>query len=449
MWRSTFGSVGFCVNAVPGVNSTLMELQAVKGTKDILPDQQFNWERLLLDVGTVFRRAGVGKISIPIFEHSEIFFRSAGESSDLVVQKEMYTFEDRGSRSLTLRPEFTGGVLRAFHEHGMASLPSPVKLWSHGPVFRGEQVQRGRQRQFHQVNYEVLGIEDPLVDAEAISLAYDCLRACGLTGLTVSLGSVGDPEDREKYNAYLRKSLTPFREQLSKASRNRLDLNPLRIWDSKIEEDQQIIKQFEPPLEGLSDKSKRHHLDVTKYLTDWCIPFTIDPTIVRGLDYYRKTAFEIRHHGIGAQNTILGGGRYDGLLANLGGADTAGIGWAFGVERVLDALKGKDSHTPPVEKPDLYLVPLDDLAVSEVANTARSLRESFTVLHAYRVRKPAKGLREASRIHSPLVGLRGEAERGQGTYTVKDLESGEQVNIVESELKEYLISCAAGKNEES
>ena len=424
-----------------------MDPQAVKGTKDILPDEQPNWENLLTEVGKVFRRAGVGLISVPIFEHSEIFFRSAGESSDLVVQKEMYSFEDRGNRSLTLRPEFTGGVLRAFHEHGMASLPSPIKLWSHGPVFRGEQVQRGRYRQFHQVNYEVLGLEDPLVDAEAISLAYDSLRACGLTDLEVKLGSVGDPEDREKYNAYLRKSLQPYRDELSKASRDRLDMNPLRIWDSKVEQDQHIIQQFEPPLDALSEGSRNHHVAVTKYLIDWGVPFAIDPTIVRGLDYYRKTAFEIRHHGIGAQNTVLGGGRYDGLLANLGGTDLPGLGWAFGVERVLDALNCTEEKPLAVTRPDLFLVPLDDLAVSEVVSTARSLRTDFTVLHGYRSRKPAKGLREAQRSGAGLVGFRGNDERIKSSYTVKNLESGEQVNIAEGDLKEYLFQCSF-KNKE-
>jgi histidyl-tRNA synthetase len=414
--------------------------QAVKGTKDILPAEHLAWNALLASVSTVLGRAGVEQISVPIFEHTEVFTRSAGESSDLVVQKEMYTFLDRGGRSLTLRPEFTGGVLRAFHENGMASLPSPIKLWSHGPIFRGEQVQRGRYRQFNQVNCEVIGLEDPLVDAEVITLAYDSLIACGLSGLIVKLGSVGDPKDRARYNSYLRGVLEPHRDGLSEASKTRLDLNPLRIWDSKDDGDQQIIQAFETPLEALSDGSKLHLNSVKKYLDDWGIPLKIDPTIVRGLDYYRKTAFEVHHNDIGAQSTILGGGRYDGLLATLGGTDLPGIGWAFGIERVLAALSINDSVQTINPGPDMFFVPVDEDAVFEIARLARSLRDRFRVAHAYRPRKPGKGLREAQRSGAPIAILRGSAERKEGVYTVKELMTGDQTSVRENSLRDYLCS---------
>ncbi|HRP48339.1 MAG TPA: ATP phosphoribosyltransferase regulatory subunit, partial [Trueperaceae bacterium] len=215
-----------------------MKLQAVKGTQDILPSDQPTWHAVSAAAANVLGDAGAGKITTPIFEFTEVFEKSVGDSADLVVQKEMYTFEDRGGRSLTLRPEFTAGVMRAFIEHGMHTLPQPVKLWSEGPLFRAENVQRGRFRQFHQVNYETIGTDAPVADAEAIELLYRTLQACGLTRHRIKLGSVGDPSDRQAYNAYLRAELAGVADKLTPVSQERLRLNPLRVLDSKDAGDQ-------------------------------------------------------------------------------------------------------------------------------------------------------------------------------------------------------------------
>lgn len=231
----------------------VMRLRAVKGTYDVLPERQPAWRHLRETVARVLGRAGVSEIATPIFEHADVFRKSVGESADLVVQKEMYTFEDRGGRTLVLRPEFTAGVLRAYVEHGMHTRPTPVKLWSLGPAFRAENVQRGRYRQFHQVNAEFLGLAGPLLDAEAIALLHALLTELGLPDLRVALGSVGDPEDREAYNAYLREALEPRAAELSETSRERLRLNPMRVLDSKDEGDQALVAGLDKPLDRIGD----------------------------------------------------------------------------------------------------------------------------------------------------------------------------------------------------
>ena len=291
-----------------------MKLQTARGTFDILPEDQPRYRTLYRAAERVLSSAGVREISTPIFETTDVFTKSVGESSDLVVQKEMYTFE-KGERSLTLRPEFTAGVLRAYTQHGLSSRRSPVKLWSKGPVFRAERPQRGRFHQFHQVNCEFLGLDTPLIDAEAIALLYATLRECGLQELRVKLGSVGDPEDRERYNDYLRDELNAA--DLSETSRERLRLNPMRILDSKDENDQTIIQDLKRPLDFLNEDAKAHFGAVKRYLGAWDIPFDVDDSIVRGLDYYRRTAFEVHHGRIGAQSALCGGGRYDGLVESM------------------------------------------------------------------------------------------------------------------------------------
>lgn len=415
-----------------------MKSQAVKGTHDILPAQVPAWRLVEQQVRETLERAGAGEIRPPVFEYTETFVKTAGESSDLVVQKEMYTFEDRGERSLTLRPEFTPGFMRAFIQHGMHTLPSPVRLWGMGPVFRAENVQRGRFRQFHQVNYEVLGSDSPLIDAETIALLYDALTGVGLRNLTVKLGSVGDPEDRAAYNEYLRRELEPLASELSATSQERLRLNPMRLLDAKDPADQELIRKLKRPLEFLGGPARTHFEEVQKWLEEWNIPFEIDPVIVRGLDYYRRTAFEVHHGGIGAQSALSGGGRYDGLIESLGGPATAGIGWAFGVERVLDAMEVDEVAVPAQTGPDVFLVPLDDQAVAEVAAAARGLRQDISVQHSMVRRNPGRGMKDADRSGARFAALRGDREREQQSYEVKDLISGSQETVPETNLLQYL-----------
>ncbi len=426
------------------LDSGVMKFQAVKGTTDILPQDQPAWQHIYRCAETVLGRAGVQEITPPVFEHSEVFVKTAGESSDLVVQKEMYTFSDAGERSLTLRPEFTPGVLRAYLEHGMTTWPTPVKLWSKGPIFRAEKPQRGRFRQFHQVDCELLGLASPLIDAEAITLLYRVLTTCGLKGLSVRLGSVGDREDAAAYNRYLKDELGKRAADLSETSQERLRLNPMRVLDSKDRGDQEIVATLKRPLDFLSDEARSHFEAVQGFLTDWGVPFNVDPSVVRGLDYYRRTAFEIHHPNIGAQSALGGGGRYDGLIESLGGPATPGVGWGFGVERVIDALGVDGVNVPGTEAPTLFLVPMDDAAIPEVARMAHELREVLAVQHGYTRRNPGKGLRDADRSGARYAGLRGERERERGVYALKDLASGDQLEVAETDLSSFLVTRQEG-----
>jgi len=419
-----------------------MKLRSVKGTADVLPEQQAAWRRVQDAAERVLGNAGAGQVTVPMFEYAEVFEKSVGESSDIVVQKEMYVFEDRGGRTLALRPEFTAGLMRAFAEHGMHTRPLPVKLWSLGPAFRAENVQRGRYRQFHQVDYEVVGTDSALADAEAVQLAYQLVTELGLRQHVVKLGSVGDPEDRAAYNAYLREALEPRRSELSEVSVERLRLNPMRVLDSKDEGDQRVIAELDRPLDRLGEASRAHFEQVRRYLDAWGVPYQVDPAIVRGLDYYRRTAFEVHYEGIGAQSAIGGGGRYDGLLKLLGGADLPAIGWALGVERLLDAMA--EEGVLGTDKPGkrLFLVPLDDEAVAEAAELARRLRSKGRVEFAYQRRAPGKGLADADKRGATHAALRGGSERTRAVWELKDLASGEQRAVSEAELFALLESPA-------
>ena len=423
---------------------TQAKIQSVKGTADILPEDQRAWREVLAGAAEVLGNAGAGRLDTPIFEYAELFERSVGESADIVVQKEMYTLEDRGGRLLALRPEFTAGVMRAFIEHGMHTMPSPVKLWSFGPAFRAENVQRGRYRQFHQIDYELVGNDTPLADAETVQLMYQTLAACGLEGHLIKLGSVGDPEDRRAYNAYLREQLAPRSAELSETSRERLRLNPMRVLDSKDDSDQALIADLDRPLDRLGAEARAHFDQVAGYLQSWGVPFELDRSIVRGLDYYNRTAFEAHFSGIGAQSALGGGGRYDGLLAQLGGQDLPAIGWAFGIERIIDALQheraaeegaGSEAGAPTA----LFLVPLDDEAVAEAAAMAGRLRVHGRVQYAYQRRAVGKGLRDADRAGATHAVLRGESERTAQSWQLKDLRSGDQRQVDESDLLALLM----------
>ncbi|AEB11960.1 histidine--tRNA ligase [Marinithermus hydrothermalis] len=410
-------------------------IRAVKGTYDLY-GSKLHAHRYIIDTARkVLESAGALEIQTPVFEETRVFEKGVGASTD-IVRKEMYSFTDRGGRHLTLRPEGTAGIVRAYLEHGMKVWPSPVKLWMAGPMFRAENVQRGRQRQFHQVDFEALGLEDPIVDAEAIALMVEVLRALGLTGLEVKLGSVGDPEDRERYNAYLREVLEPYRSELSEDSQERLELNPMRIVDSKSAQDQEVLRRagVRPMLEFLGEAARAHFEAVKRHLDRLGVPYTVDPTIVRGLDYYVRTAFEIHHARIGAQSALGGGGRYDGLSELLGGPRVPGVGWAFGVERIALALEEEGLTPPRPSGPDLYLVPLDEAAVAEALELATRLRPQARVEFAYAPRRVTKGIKEAEKRGARFVGLIGEGERARGVVAVKDLASGVQVEVPPSEV---------------
>ncbi|MBO1435803.1 histidine--tRNA ligase [Meiothermus sp. CFH 77666] len=412
-------------------------LKAVPGTNDIFaqakeyPFREPVFRYITQTAEEVLRGAGAQMIHTPIFEYLEVLQKGVGLTSDIVVKKEMYTLEDRGGRVLGLRPEPTASIVRAYNQHGMKVWPQPVRLFTWGPIFRAERHQKGRYKQFHQVDYEALGLSDPLLDAEAIALMVRIYKTLGLKNLEVKLGSVGDPEDRTRYNQYLRELFRPYAERLSEDSRVRLEANPMRILDSKSEQDQQIVAdlQVKPMLEFLGDASRSFHERVCHYLTQLGIPFTVDPSIVRGLDYYVRTAWEVHHAQIGAKSALGGGGRYDGLSEMLGGPRVPGVGFGIGIERVAIALEQEGVAIPPDLSPTLYLAPLDEAAKIEALTLAEQLRPKVYVELGYTPKSPRKALEEALKKGAKYVGFLGEGERAKGVITLKHLESGEQTEL--------------------
>lgn len=424
-----------------------MKSQAVKGTFDILPaayakdvhKNKAGWRYVYTITEQILRQAGVLELTPPIIEYLDVFTKSVGESSDIVIQKELYSFPTGKDKMLALRPELTAGVMRAFIENGLHVQATPIKLWSKGPIFRAERPQRGRYRQFHQFNCEFIGLAEPIIDAEAIALLYNIFIKLGLKNIHVALGSVGDPEDRHAYNAYLREELSAQADQLSATSQERLRLNPMRVLDSKDSNDQALIQDLKRPLDFLNSQAKDHFEGVRHYLDLLDIPYTIAPAMVRGLDYYRRTAFEIHHENIGAQSALCGGGRYDGLLKSLGGQDMPGIGWAFGIERILDALENDNVPFPASKASDCYLLPLDDRAQDEIFALAFRLRqEGLQVEQSYKIRKVGKALQEADKAGARFAILRGDKERSSQGYQLKDMQTGEQVLLDENALIQYL-----------
>ncbi|WP_104990575.1 histidine--tRNA ligase [Deinococcus sp. NW-56] len=435
-----------------------MALQRPKGTQDHLPDgspklsrdiQASAFAQVQDTARRVLERSGAAFIGTPLFEEAELVKRGVGGSTD-IVRKEMFTvyyFGDHGG--YVLRPEGTAGIVRAYLQNGLKQLPAPLKLWTHGPMFRAENVQKLRLRQFHQVDYEVLGSTDPLVDAEAIWLMWEVVRELGLTGVRVKLGSIGDPADREAYNAYLRELFGAQVDRLSDDSKDRLERNPMRILDSKSVGDQALIRELgvRPMLDFLGEEARAHFGAVQGYLRDWGVPFDLDPSIVRGLDYYRRTAWELHHEGIGAKSALGGGGRYDGLAEQLGGAAVPGIGWAFGIERVLGAMEAEGVAFPPTPGPLLYLAAMDEENVGLAARLALEGRSRGRVEFAYRAMKPGNAFREADRRRALSAAVIGSDEAARGVLNIKTLGTGETREVPLAELTTFLndLSRHAGE----
>ncbi|WP_457636522.1 histidine--tRNA ligase [Oceanithermus sp.] len=415
--------------------------KAVKGTHDLFDKSLLYHQTIIGRARDWLEAAGGREIATPIFELTEVFERGVGTTTD-IVQKEMFTFTDRGGRSLTLRPEGTAGVVRAYLEHGMKVWPQPVKLWYAGPMFRAERPQKGRQRQFHQVGYEVLGSDSPLADAEAVALSYLILRDLGLRKITLRLGSVGDLEDRRRYNAYLREVLKPRAQELSADSQRRLEANPLRILDSKSETDQRILRELavRPMLDFLGPEAAAHLEQVKSLLSEMNIPYTIDPSIVRGLDYYVRTSWEIHHKLLGAQSALGGGGRYDGLSELLGGPPTPGVGWALGIERVALAMEAEGLSPAPARPLDIYVAALDPDLLPLALQAAIRLWPELRVEYSLSSKRPAKAIREAEKRGARYVAFIGENEARSNTLTLKDISSGEQVTLPIEEVKSWFES---------
>lgn len=398
-------------------------IQAPRGTYDVLPDDHAARGRVLRVAENVLERAGYRRIETPVFEHTELFARGVGASTD-IVQKEMYTFDDAGGRSLTLRPEGTASICRAYLDHGMQKLPQPVKLWYHGPFFRHERAQAGRYRQFWQIGAEAIGSDAPALDAEAIVLLATVLDELEVGGLRLRLGSLGSPETRAAYREELQAHLRAHADALSEEVRSRIDLNPLRAFDSDHPGTQAVMQTAPRLLDRLSAEDAEHFAEVRALLDAVELPYEIDPTLVRGLDYYARTVFEFTSDALGAQSGVGGGGRYDGLIAQLGGPPTPAVGWAAGVERMLLAAGDAPIPAPMV---DLY-VALDGEAPARrqgfrIAAEARRAGLNAQVELAGRSMKGQ--LKQASRLQARYVAIVDDT----GQARLKDMDAGEQQEI--------------------
>ena len=392
--------------------------QAPRGTFDVLPSDQPPRARLLALARDLLGRAGYGRIDTPIFEDTELFARSVGESTD-VVRKEMFTFSDRGGRSVTLRPEGTAPICRAYVECGMHKLAQPVKLWYAGPYFRYEAPQAGRYRQFHQIGAEAIGSDSPLVDAELILLLDELLAAMGVEARELRIGSLGSPKARSEYREELRAYLQAHASELSKEVRERIDENPLRAFDAADPGTRAVMADAPTMLARLDGADAEHFAEVRSLLDAAEVEYGVEPRLVRGLDYYTRTLFEFHSSALGAQSQLAGGGRYDGLVAELGGPPTPAAGWAAGVERIILAAAG--APAPP--RPDVFVAVANEGERARALGLASDLRRAGLAAEADLAGRGLKGqLKQADRIRAKRVVIL----EGNRTAKLREMDSGEQ-----------------------
>ncbi|MCH7771553.1 MAG: histidine--tRNA ligase [Bacteroidetes bacterium] len=413
-------------------------IKAIKGTKDLLPSDVPRWHYLEDIVKKIFTNFNYKEIRTPIFELTSLFARSIGEETD-IVGKEMYTFEDMSGASITLKPEMTAGVVRAFIEHSLGAQQQLTKLYYISPMFRQEKPQAGRLRQFHQFGGEAIGSASPILDAEMIQIAFDILKSLGLKDLTVKINSLGTTETRENFKNLLREFLNDKKDKLSEDSKKRFDNNILRIFDSKIEIDQKLLADAPALIDQLDDESKNDFDLVKEYLTKINIPFEIDPHLVRGLDYYSKTTFEIISGKVGAQDALLGGGRYDLLAEQLGGKPTPAVGFAAGIERILLACENENSFKVDELSIDIYLIRIDkelELKVSELASGLR--RKGLRVEYDYLQRSVKAQMREANKFNAGFALFIGGDEYEEGKMNLKDMKTSEQKLIPIDNISEVI-----------
>jgi len=423
-------------------------LKAVRGTRDLLPPETELWNRIEATARSVFARYNFGEIRTPVFEDTSLFARGVGQETD-IVSKEMYTWDDRAraqsekNQSLTLRPENTAGVVRAYIEHQLGESGQLQKLYYIGPQFRRERPQKGRYRQFSQIGAEVIGpvssgSESPLRDAEVLEMLATLLDELGITGWTLNLNSVGSSADRERYNATLRKALEPVAPKLCADCQRRAVTNPLRVLDCKVPEDQTIIDALPKIADALDEDSKAHFAAVLAALDASGVPYNLNPRLVRGLDYYTRTTFEFTHGGLGAQNALLGGGRYDGLSENIGGPHAPGIGFAMGEDRLVLTLLAQKAAAVPLA--DAYLAPLGEEQNAASLALARELRRQGLKIElgdgSFRLKKSFEAGNKVAR----RIVILGEDELASGILTVKDFSTGVQTKVSRAELVAHLVT---------
>ena len=422
-------------------------IKAVRGTRDLLPPDTDLWNRVEAKVRDVFTRYNFHEIRTPIFEDTALFSRSVGEETD-IVSKEMFTWEDKAraqsekAQSLTLRPENTAGVVRAYIEHGLDKKGTLQKLYYIGPQFRRERPQKGRYRQFFQIGAEVIGppsagSESPARDAEVLEMLATLLDEVGLSGWNLQLNSVGCAEDRARYNQALREALKPVVHLMCADCQRRAETNPLRVLDCKVPEDQPIIEKL-PKISEYLDQPCREHFAAVKAMLDAVgVPYSINDRMVRGLDYYTRTTFEFTHGGLGAQSAVLGGGRYDGLSESLEGPKAPGIGFAIGEDRLILALQSQGEH--PAAKIDAFVAPLGSGTNPHALKLARQLRRDGIAADIgeenFRLKKSFELAEKAGAKYLVIVG---ENEVAANQFAVKNLATGEQVQVPRAELVEYL-----------
>nr|WP_295969640.1 histidine--tRNA ligase [uncultured Bacillus sp.] len=409
-----------------------MLVQIPRGTQDILPGEIEKWQYIEKKARELCEKFQYHEIRTPIFEQTELFTRGVGDTTD-IVQKEMYTFTDRGGRSLTLRPEGTASTVRSFVEHKMFGSPNqPVKLYYMGPMFRYERPQAGRFRQFVQFGVEALGSKDPAIDAEVIALAMSIYRSMGLKKLKLIINSLGDKKSRNAHRTALIEHFEPRIGEFCKDCQSRLLKNPMRILDCKQDRDHELMKTAPSIIAYLNPDSKSYFEKVQQYLTDLNIPFVVDPNLVRGLDYYNHTAFEIMSdaEGFGAITTLCGGGRYNGLTEEIGGPETPGIGFALSIERFIAALNAEKAELPLNKGIDFYLVSLGDRAKDYTVGLLHKLRlAGFSAERDYLDRKIKAQMKAADRLHAKYVTILGDEELDNQVINVKHMETGEQRQI--------------------
>jgi histidyl-tRNA synthetase len=410
------------------------KIQAVKGARDILPGEAGAWHRIEAAARDLFPRYGYREIRTPIFEETELFARSIGTETD-IVSKEMYTFEDQGGVSLTLRPEATAGIVRAVIEHNLTANDPAPKLYAMGPMFRRERPQKGRYRQFHQVDVEAFGMSRPSIDAEIIEVSLAYLEACGLADRELVLNSVGDANCRPAYVETLRAALRKEAGRLCADCQRRTETNPLRVLDCKVPQDQPVIDALPRIGDHLCAECRDHFAEVRRELDLLGIRYRLDHRLVRGLDYYTRTTFEVTSGQLGAQNSVLGGGRYDGLVKELGGPDLTGIGFALGMERLVMLLPAVADE----RRCDVFVAPLVPDALDPALLLQRDLRRAgLRVLLDHEGRGLKSQMKKADKLGARLVAIRGEDERAKDVWVVRDMAGSSQEEVKAADVARHL-----------
>ncbi len=403
--------------------------RAVKGTNDILPADSHDWqfvEGKMLETANLY---GFKEIRVPVFEHTEVFLRSVGDTTD-VVQKEMYTFDDKGGRSITLRPEFTAGVIRSSIEKGLVNGALPVKVCYVGGCYRYEKPQAGRLREFHQFGVECLGAAAPSADAEVISLASQVLKSIGIEDISLEINSIGCPECRKDYTNALKEYFKGHIDELCDTCKDRLERNPMRILDCKSPVCSKIAQNAPVVTDYLCDDCREHFESVKKYLTASGIEYTVNPHIVRGLDYYTRTVFEFVSGGIGAQSTVCGGGRYDGLIKQMGGPAVPALGFAMGIERLMLVLKSQGTELPEGKGCDLYIAAIGENASLKSAEYAANLRNyGFSVLTDICSRGVKAQMKYADKAGAAFTVVLGDNEIASNSAVMRNMQTGEEKTI--------------------